>query len=202
MSLEKKFEEIIDYLRSIKKFPIKKPHKDKTRKHILNDGEESVEAFTLGKVRAYHTKIMVESANNKKHRILLKLLDDAVKLFDPDFRYTTIQLNKNVLTPVHRDKNNVGLSLALSLGEFTGGGIRQFNLGGGYRDIDTHNNFQFQDGSLLHQTLPFEGERYAFIFFFHKAGFNSPKPPPLTEILLNGMSKISLEEYKEPTLIV
>lgn len=203
MSLEEKFEEILTYLRSIKKFPTKKPYKDKTRQHILNDGEDCISAFTLGKVRAYHTKIMMGSVHNKKHQKLLNLLDEAIKLYDPSFLYTTIQLNKNVLTPLHKDKNNVGLSLALSLGDFTGGGIRQFHLNGSsYKDIDTHNKFQLQDGSLYHKTLPFEGERYAFIFFFHKAGFNSPSPPPLDDILLNGMAKISLNDSKEPDVWV
>lgn len=190
---------ILKELRSIKKFPTKKPYKDKTRKHILQQGQDQIEAFTLGKVRAYHTKVMVNSSNNKKFPHLLELCKDCVKSFDPDYIFTTIQINRNVLTPPHRDKNNVGLSLALSLGDFKGGGIEQFNEDGTSTLLDTHNHFMFQDGSLLHRTLPYLGERFALIFFFHKAGFNSPMSPPMESILSNGMAKLDL--HKDESII-
>ncbi len=193
---------ILKELRSIKKFPTKKPYKDKTRKNILQKGQDKVEAFTLGKVRAYHTKVMVNSSHNKKFPKLLELLKECVKSFDPNFNFTTIQINKNVLTPPHRDKNNVGLSLALSVGDFQGGGIEQFNEDGTSTLLDTKNCFQYQDGSLLHRTLPYLGERYAMIFFFHQAGFNSPMSPPMEEVLANGMAKLDLNEYNDKIIEV
>ena len=195
------FHLILKELRGIKRFPTKKPYKDKTRQNVLQKGQESIEAFTLGKVRAYHQKIMVNSTHNKRFPQLLELLKEAVKEFDPDFTFTTIQINKNVLTSPHKDRNNVGLSLALSLGDFKGGGIEQFNDDGTSTLIDTKNKFQYQDGSKLHRTLPFEGERYAMIFFFHKAGFNSPMSPPMETILQNGMKHLSLEN-NENILVV
>lgn len=201
-SLEVFYELILKELRGIKKFPTKKPYKDKTRKHILQEGKDKIEAFTLGKVRAYHTKIMVNSTHNKKYQNLLNLLTEAVKNFDPNFIFTTIQINKNVLTPPHKDKNNVGLSLALSVGDFQGGGIEQFNEDGTSTLLDTHNCFQYQDGSLLHRTLPYLGERYALIFFFHQAGFNSPMSPPMEDVLANGMKTLDLNEYNDKIIEV
>jgi hypothetical protein len=191
-TLDVYFELILKELDGIKKFPTKKPYKDKTRKNVLHKGQDSIQAFTLGKVRAYHSKIMVNSTHNKKYKNLLNLLTEAVREYDPEFIFTTIQINKNVLTPPHKDKNNVGLSLALSLGNFKGGGIEQFNDDGTSTLLDTHNCFQYQDGSKLHRTLPYLGDRYAMIFFFHKAGFNSPMSPPKETILMNGMSNLNL----------
>jgi hypothetical protein len=41
----------------------------------------------------------------------------------PRFSYTTIVVNKNVVTNPHRDKYNVGPTLLLGLGNFRGGDL-------------------------------------------------------------------------------
>lgn len=41
----------------------------------------------------------------------------------PDFSYTTIALNKNVVTRPHVDKYNIGPTLILGLGSFKGGDL-------------------------------------------------------------------------------
>jgi len=161
---------ILDELRSIQYFPHTTPKKDKTRMKVCENPNERIYAFCLGKARAYHLKKLTNCSKNKRYPKLLKLLDIAVKLFDPDFQYTTIQINKNVKCKTHKDKNNVGASLALALGDFEGGGIIQYNIDGSEKFIDTKNCFKYQDGNIPHTTAPFTGERYALIFFFHKFG--------------------------------
>merc|ERR1719223_2158084 len=46
---------------------------------------------------------------------------------DTPFPFTTICLNKNYAAKRHRDKNNVGLSVVKSLGDFTGGRLRYWS---------------------------------------------------------------------------
>ena len=42
---------------------------------------------------------------------------------EPDFKFTSITLNKNYAAKRHRDKNNLGDSRLIAFGDFTGGEI-------------------------------------------------------------------------------
>ena len=157
-------------LMSFKKIPSKNPMKDGTRKNVLPSGQERIQAFTLGKVRAYHQIEMMNSSNNRtlKYKPLHLVLRQIIKKFNPRFKFTTIQINKNVKCPAHKDKNNVGASIALGLGDYTGGGIEQQEQDGSTTYLDNHNKPVYQDGSLTHKTADWKGTRYAIIFFYHQ----------------------------------
>tara|TARA_R110002012_G_scaffold322066_1_gene554469 strand:- start:22064 stop:22642 length:579 start_codon:yes stop_codon:yes gene_type:complete len=168
--MKNEIQDILDELRAIKNFPSTNPKRDKTRMKVCLDPTQKIEAFCLGKARAYHLKKLTNCAKNKRFSKLLEVCDIAVKKFDPNFQYTTIQINKNVKCAPHTDRNNAGVSVAISLGDFTGGGIIQYNTDGSEEFIDTKNCFKYQDGNIKHTTAPFEGERYALIFFYHQFG--------------------------------
>jgi len=54
------------------------------------------------------------------------MLDKLMEMHNPDFVYNAIQLNANVICNPHYDRNNKGLSYALALGDFKGGGIEMY----------------------------------------------------------------------------
>ena len=87
----------------------------------------------------------------------------------PDFQYTTIQVNKNVFCNPHVDKNNVGPSYIIALGDFTGGELvvegTEFNI---------KNRWKKFDGRRAHWINPFKGTRYSLVFFTHT--FKPPHP--------------------------
>ena len=79
----------------------------------------------------------------------------------PDFTFNAIQINKNLLCPPHRDKNNYGTSLIFSLGDFEGGNL---NVEG--QSIDIYEQpFEFDGSKQTHYTEDFDGERYSVVLF-------------------------------------
>ena len=148
------------------KFP-----KTTSRKNISN---KATEAFVLGEVNLRGQKILNyktrgDSRFNKRFPDLYDLLRDFIKQHDPDFNYTTIQLNKNIQSPPHIDKNNVGYSYIIGLGDYTGG-----NLVIEGKQYDIKNKWLKFDGRLGHWVEPFTGTRYTIIYFTHT--FKPPCP--------------------------
>jgi len=137
------------------------------------------------------------AVHNETFSDLFDALVDMMRDLDPEFPWTSIQLNKNVQTDVHQDISNYGYSRALSLGSFTGGRILQYKNDEkvkAYRQhvlkhptdtktlnrlrgemtvvkkIDTFRNLSLQDGRQWHSTEPYEGEpRYSMIFYYNEA---------------------------------
>ena len=114
------------------KFPV-----TKSRKNISSKG---IEAFVLGDVN-YRGQASLDyrtrgpSRYNKKFPLLFESLKKLMNEYlsnDEDFKFTTIQVNKNILSPPHVDKNNVGISYIIALGDFTGGKLviegKEYNI--------------------------------------------------------------------------
>ena len=139
-----------------------------TRRNI---GSTKRHAFCLGSVRALNVfGELVSSKYNKKHPLLLCMLKKLISLRDPNFKYTTIQLNANLQTKPHYDKNNIGPSYCLALGKHTGGGLSLYT--NGERDSVpnvVHNKrkwVQYDGSKILHGSAPIKsGNRYAIIYF-------------------------------------
>ena len=141
------------------KFP-----KNQSRKNISN---ESTTSFVLGDVNYRGQKYLGgktrgPSRFNKKFPILFDLLKKLIHNHNPNFEYTTIQVNKNVISMPHIDKNNVGPSFGIALGNFTGG---ELVIEGKPHDIK--DKFLKFNGTLGHWIIPFEGTRYSLIYFTH-----------------------------------
>jgi hypothetical protein len=90
---------------------------------------------------------------------------------------TTIQLTKNLQSRLHKDKNNRGTSYITGLGSWSGGETFMEDPSGPEVVVDAANAqvrgrkesikekvIQF-DGTKVHGTCPFEGERYAIILY-------------------------------------
>ena len=163
---------ITDYLIAVEKFPTKNPFtaSDNSRTNIYSDAMKgkNIDAFVLGKVKDYSKSEPVDSAITTKGKFddLYKMLRALVKLHNPRFKYTSIQINKSVETDWHFDKGNSGLSYCLALGDFVGGGVvveraeHQFTY-------DNHNKWLLYDGhELKHKSAKvLKGDRYAVIFY-------------------------------------
>jgi hypothetical protein len=136
------------------KFP-----KLKSRKNI---SDVKVTAFAMGEIGIYDSRMRGPSVYNAKFPELYTLLQDFIKESHPEFEYTTIQVNKNVLCEPHVDKNNVGVSYGISLGDFTGGNLVIEGI-----PYDIHDIWAEFDGRLGHWVDEFEGTRYSLIYFTH-----------------------------------
>ena len=119
-------------------------------------------SITLGYIRRrWHKK-----GNNTltirtcKYNHLYDLLQEYVKFLKPDFEYTTITVNKNLKCLPHIDKNNENISLAIGLGDYTGGNLIIKNV---IHDI-RYKPLLFS-GKDEHWNDDFVGDRYSLIFY-------------------------------------
>jgi len=145
--------------------------KTTSRKNI---SDKPIEAFVLGKVNyrgqdCVNNKTKGPSRWNKIFPKLYRLIRKIIKNRFPNFKYTTIQLNKNIKSPPHIDKNNVGPSYIIGLGDYTGG-----NLVIEGKQYDIKNKWKKFDGRLGHWVESFTGTRYTLVFFTHT--FKPPCP--------------------------
>ena len=114
----------------------------------------------------YKTKVM------DLYPHLADVFKEFQELYFEDFKYTSVQLNKNFPCPRHIDSKNVGTSILLCLGDYTGGElvVEDFNADGSDAIIDNKNSlFQFNGAEYYHWVKPFQGTRYSLVFFSNKA---------------------------------
>lgn len=124
--------------------------------------------FGFGLVRFKGWKQM---AANKKYPDVLKALVEFGNLAVPKgFEYNIITLNQNVKAKKHLDKVNVGPSVIVGIGPYTGGSLRVYSPDDKTsKSIDIHNTPLMFNGAIHpHQTEPFEGERWTIIYYKQK----------------------------------
>merc|ERR1711879_753605 len=92
-----------------------------SRENVRPDGNQSIEAFPMGFVKAYTGRICKSiSLNNSPNLAILinKFMSQEASRFS---RWTTIQCNKNYAAKLHVDHNNTGPSAIIALGDYDGG---------------------------------------------------------------------------------
>ena len=161
-------DEVDRLLDEIETFPTKDPYKDKTRKIFVSQIGEKVMSMIFGKVRAYDKKELVNSSitNKGKYAELEETLRKLMKVHNPLFRYTTIQVNKSLQTPYHFDKGNVGMSYLIAFGKFKGGGtvvkVRENKI---IKYNNNHAWLYFDGHNAEHKSALSTGTRYAVVFY-------------------------------------
>ena len=86
----------------------------------------------------------------------------------PSFDYTSVQMNKNFKCPRHIDGTNVGESVLLCLGDYTGGEL-VVEYPSGDKVIDNKNGiYKFNGALYYHYVKDFVGTRYSLVFFNNK----------------------------------
>lgn len=144
-----------------------------TNRSRMNVSTTPTKSFALGQVNyrgqaCVGYKTIGPSRYNKKFPTLLDTLNSYMKSNNPEFEYTTIQVNKNIQSLPHFDRNNVGPSFIIALGNFTGG---ELVIEGTSYDVRKGLFFNGLDG---HWVKPFTGTRYSLVFFTHT--FKPPNP--------------------------
>ena len=130
--------------------------------------------FIAGLIRDYipktsnnHTQsLVISSATNiPKHQRAIELATKYMDLYDPSFPYTSIQFSRCMKTPRHVDKFNVGLSVIVGVGDYTGGSLDIYD-GEEVEEVDIHRTpYNFNAGNTYHSTGDFSGDRITITFF-------------------------------------
>jgi hypothetical protein len=146
-----------------------------SRKNVMRSDQTSYEGFVLGKINLipYWAKKKgrkQDLSTRTKDPKFKELYRNSIKLLnlkDSDFKFTTIQYNKNQRAAKHKDGRNVGESYIIGLGNYTGGELMIWD-----KDDknpvkhDIRNKFlKFNGSEHFHETQPFKGERYTLVFF-------------------------------------
>jgi hypothetical protein len=120
--------------------------------------------FGFGRTRSGFKEFV---SNEKYPEIFEALVKIGNAVVPKGWRYSAITLNQGVKAKKHKDEQNVGKSVILTLGDFTGGGIYVFNPdGSGRKTYDIYKKPLMFNGALLpHQTEPFKGERWTMVFY-------------------------------------
>jgi hypothetical protein len=127
--------------------------------HRVNTGKGRTQVFGYGSRRQLG---FGEFSNNALYPELYRALLIFGKKVVPDYiPFTAIQVNHNYKTKKHIDKNNIGLSLAVSFGDFTGG-----ELVIGKSEYQTKEHPVIFNGALTeHFNKPIKGNRYSLVYF-------------------------------------
>jgi len=83
-----------------------------------------------------------------------------------EFKFSTIQYNYNCRSAKHIDGNNVGNSVIIGMGDYTGGRLIIYdeNDKPQYYDIK-HKFLQFNGSKFYHEVDDFTGNRYTLVFY-------------------------------------
>ena len=107
-----------------------------------------------------------KSKSTIKYPHILPLFKKFIKSHYPDFTFKTVYVNRNTVCKEHVDSRNIGESLLVGLGKYTGGKTVL------YTDDDKELSFHIKSNSLIfngslipHKSEPFKGTRYSLVFF-------------------------------------
>jgi|TARA_R110002020_G_scaffold201817_4_gene404634 hypothetical protein len=166
-------EKVLDLLKKVSPLP------KQGRKNITADYKGANKGVVLGKVRDFGAprekqitkgKVNIVTSrltNTPKYNPLFEEASKLMEQHNPNFKFTSIQINENQQTAKHKDGYNVGHSYIIGLGDYTGGEVRLYTKDGkSYKDINIKNRWATFNGSELpHETVPFKGTRFTLVFY-------------------------------------
>lgn len=132
------------------------------------------QGFVLGMVNSWAGKgdkagrrqLISRKSEQPKYQHIMKISFDLMKNYDKDFKFSTIQFNKNKQMPKHIDGRNIGESYILGLGDYKGGELIVYDEYDNPSKIDIKNKFyKFNGSKYYHETAEFTGNRFTLVFY-------------------------------------
>tara|TARA_A100001201_G_scaffold142457_1_gene140727 strand:- start:4968 stop:5480 length:513 start_codon:yes stop_codon:yes gene_type:complete len=163
-------QKVLDILKEVSPLP------KQGRNNITADNQGKNKGVVLGKVRDFLGRgkdskagdiVTARLTETPKYKPLFEEASKLMKQHNPNFKFTSIQINENQKTSKHKDGYNVGKSYIIGLGDYTGGEVRLYTKDGkSHKDINIKNRWATFDGSELeHETLPFKGQRFTLVYY-------------------------------------
>ena len=123
-----------------------------------------------GIIRQRKTGVVTLAAASKRHPEIwqeIQRIGSLLKSRDgTPFLYTSVHLNHNVVAGKHRDKNNIGDSILVGFGDYTGGEIC---LESGEVESIRYRPVCFNGSALIHWNTPItSGSKYSLVFYVGK----------------------------------
>lgn len=99
-----------------------------------------------------------------KYPHIMKLFEEFIDSHCPEFVFNSIYVNKNLECKKHIDSGNVGISLLVGLGDYSGGETVLYTNIPRKFDIK-ENSLIFNGSEIVHNSLPFKRTRYSLVFY-------------------------------------
>jgi len=105
--------------------------------------------------------------NQRYPELFKRLAEFGNRVVPKGWEYNGITLNEGMKAKKHKDSKNLGPSVIVGIGDFTGGGIKVWDANDeNPRVLPLHDKpLMFNGGLLYHETQPFKGERYTMVFY-------------------------------------
>ena len=113
-----------------------------------------------GIIKKRFTNKIELSAFSMRHPEIWEEIKRIGKLICP-FEFSSVQMNKNLVCPPHKDRKNKSKSVLISFGKYTGGYI----VVEGVTYNAYHTPTIFDGCKLEHKNTEFEGTKYSLVFF-------------------------------------
>ena len=139
------------------------------RLNVLKKKDISYHNMSLGLVflrSKGHPLVLGSLSKQPRYAKVLQQGMNLINNYDPDFKCTSIQFNKNYQIVKHIDGRNVGDSYIIALGDYSGGELIVYdeNDKPTYIDIN-HKFYKFNGSKYYHEVADFIGDRISIVFF-------------------------------------
>jgi hypothetical protein len=115
-----------------------------------------------------YTKYQGKKQLSKYTQLYPHIMNLFTKFIDshyPNFKFTSVYVNKNVVCKRHLDSANIGNSILVGVGPYDGGqSLLHLKEEYIFTDISRY-SIMFNGSEIEHESLPFQGTRYSFVFF-------------------------------------
>lgn len=106
-----------------------------------------------------------ESRSSKKYPLIFPMFKEFMNSHKPNFKFSSVYVNRNVVCKKHLDAKNSGESLLVGLGNYTGGQTTLFIDGKSKKFHIKSQSLIFNGSEIPHQSEKFKGIRYSLVFF-------------------------------------
>jgi hypothetical protein len=134
-------------------------HQIKTGSNKQKDARQT--SFGLTK---YQGKTL-QSKSTKKYPWIMLLFKEFMKSHYPEFKFKSVYVNRNIVCKKHLDSGNVGESLLVGLGSYTGGRTILYLSDGEKKFHIKSQSLMFNGSEIPHKSEKFKGVRYSLVFF-------------------------------------
>lgn len=120
------------------------------------------QALIFGITKQRFNGKVCNSVATDKYPHIFEELKHVAKQINPDFNFSSMHINHNLVCPKHKDETNVGKSMLISIGDYSGCKLMVENI-----CYDTHCRAVLFNGSCLEHwnTNDLVGNKYSIVFY-------------------------------------
>jgi len=119
-----------------------------SRAMVKSTVDQIVTGMNLGVVSGRANGIVVSPEAKSRPNITRTLVNFAKNALGEEFRFTSVQITKNYLAALHVEKDNLGPSYMIGIGDYTGGAVWVQDQGA----LDCHDKWVTFDANVSHCT--------------------------------------------------